>query len=132
MGGSITASSVLPAARIGIRLLRRGAGAVERGGLENRCPSCGGPRVRIPPSPPTASPLLPLHLLPTQRPPGALAGRLAGYPDRATIDEDVLDPRGRRHRRLEGSTIGNGVRSEHRDVGISAGGQRSPAGEAKT
>src|SRR5205085_2045172 len=31
---------------------RRGAGAVERGGLENRCPPCGGPRVRIPPSPP--------------------------------------------------------------------------------
>src|SRR5690349_21723262 len=30
----------------------RGAGAVERGGLENRCPPCGGPRVRIPPSPP--------------------------------------------------------------------------------
>jgi integrase len=30
----------------------RGAGAVERGGLENRCPLCGGPRVRIPPSPP--------------------------------------------------------------------------------
>src|SRR5271169_6010980 len=29
----------------------RGAGAVERGGLENRCPLCGGPRVRIPPSP---------------------------------------------------------------------------------
>src|SRR5262249_34368596 len=33
----------------------RGAGAVERGGLENRCPSCGGPRVRIPPSPPSPS-----------------------------------------------------------------------------
>src|SRR5271165_3832176 len=33
-------------------LARRGAGAVERGGLENRCPLCGGPRVRIPPSPP--------------------------------------------------------------------------------
>ncbi len=33
-------------------LVGRGAGAVERGGLENRCPSCGGPRVRIPPSPP--------------------------------------------------------------------------------
>ena len=33
-------------------LLGRGAGAVERGGLENRCPSYGGPRVRIPPSPP--------------------------------------------------------------------------------
>src|SRR3982074_2009356 len=33
-------------------LTRRGAGAVERGGLENRCPPCGGPRVRIPPSPP--------------------------------------------------------------------------------
>ena len=32
-------------------LTRRGAGAVERGGLENRCPPCGGPRVRIPPSP---------------------------------------------------------------------------------
>jgi hypothetical protein len=35
-----------------ISFKRRGAGAVERGGLENRCPSCGGPRVRIPPSPP--------------------------------------------------------------------------------
>ena len=33
-------------------LVWRGAGAVERGGLENRCPPCGGPRVRIPPSPP--------------------------------------------------------------------------------
>ena len=32
----------------------RGAGAVERGGLENRCPPYGGPRVRIPPSPPRA------------------------------------------------------------------------------
>src|SRR5262249_9110307 len=28
----------------------RGAGAVERGGLENRCPSYGGPGVRITPS----------------------------------------------------------------------------------
>src|SRR5262249_46230908 len=35
-----------------IPLMRRGSGAVERGGLENRCPSYGGPRVRIPPSPP--------------------------------------------------------------------------------
>ena len=30
----------------------RGAGAVDRGGLENRCTLCGVPRVRIPPSPP--------------------------------------------------------------------------------
>src|SRR5437868_14740078 len=37
-------------------LSRRGAGAVERGGLENRCPPCGGPRVRIPPSPPEPCP----------------------------------------------------------------------------
>src|SRR5215469_14297913 len=39
-------------------MMRRGAGAVDRGGLENRCPSCGGPRVRIPPSPPTYKKLL--------------------------------------------------------------------------
>ncbi len=31
--------------------LRRGAGVVERGGLENRC-GVSPPRVRIPPSPP--------------------------------------------------------------------------------
>ena len=31
---------------------RRGAGAVERDGLENRCPLSRGPWVRIPPSPP--------------------------------------------------------------------------------
>ncbi len=31
---------------------RRNAGAVERGGLENRCPPIGGPGVRIPLSPP--------------------------------------------------------------------------------
>src|SRR3954471_19295064 len=35
---------------------RRGAGVVERGGLENRCGLFGPPRVRIPPPPPqTAS-----------------------------------------------------------------------------
>jgi hypothetical protein len=52
MGVNISADTrvVRGADRIG--LLRRGAGAVERGGLENRCPSYGGPRVRIPPSPP--------------------------------------------------------------------------------
>ena len=31
---------------------RRDAGVVDRGGLENRCPSVGGPWVRIPLSPP--------------------------------------------------------------------------------
>src|SRR3954463_5527191 len=30
---------------------RRGAGVVERGGLENRCALFGAPRVRIPPPP---------------------------------------------------------------------------------
>src|SRR5690606_1991289 len=33
-----------------------GAGAVERGGLENRCIPCGVPWVRIPPSPPVPPP----------------------------------------------------------------------------
>src|SRR5690606_22842261 len=32
---------------------RRGAGVVERGGLENRCVAYAAPWVRIPPSPPT-------------------------------------------------------------------------------
>ena len=36
--------------------LRRGAGVVERGGLENRCALCV-PWVRIPPSPPTSCPV---------------------------------------------------------------------------
>ncbi len=39
----------------------RDAGAVERGGLENRCPAYAGPRVRIPVSPPTP-PAQSLHL----------------------------------------------------------------------
>jgi hypothetical protein len=44
-----------PAAQIPLSRLesnaRRGAGAVERGGLENRCGPYGPPRVRIPPPP---------------------------------------------------------------------------------
>src|ERR1700720_2711250 len=43
---------------------RRGAGAVERGGLENRCPPCGGPRVRIPPSPPPKYLILLIYVSP--------------------------------------------------------------------
>ncbi len=34
-----------------ILVIGRGAGVVERGGLENRCTSIGVPWVRIPPSP---------------------------------------------------------------------------------
>ncbi len=40
-----------PRPRLWSAPLRRGAGVVERGGLENRCAPCV-PRVRIPPSPP--------------------------------------------------------------------------------
>src|SRR3989304_10482471 len=32
--------------------MRRGAGVVDRGGLETRCALCGAPWVRIPPPPP--------------------------------------------------------------------------------
>ena len=54
LGGNIGVSTRIVLGADRIELLRRGAGAVERGGLENRCPSYGGPRVRIPPSPPAA------------------------------------------------------------------------------
>ncbi len=39
---------------------RRDARAVDWGGLENRCPPIGGPRVRIPVSPPIYEPCLAL------------------------------------------------------------------------
>ena len=57
LGGASPISAVGCCCRRGRAMSRtplgwRGAGAVERGGLENRCPLYGGPRVRIPPSPP--------------------------------------------------------------------------------
>src|SRR5215472_17491824 len=64
-----------PDAKPLLPLSRRGAGAVERGGLENRCPPCGGPRVRIPPSPPAL--------------PRRLAAKAPGVPVEPDQDEIV-------------------------------------------
>jgi hypothetical protein len=53
--------------------LRRGAGADERGGLENRCPAKPGPWVRIPPPPLEAY----RFGAPTPQRPGELQGEWA-------------------------------------------------------
>src|SRR5438445_8041001 len=67
------------------------------------------------------APRLSLHLLAPQYATRTLAGRPALAPHRTAIDEDVLDPRRRGRRHLEGRAVGDGLGIEDGDVGITAG-----------
>src|SRR5436853_139610 len=81
---------------------RRGAGVVERGGLENRCALFGAPRVRIPP-PPLIPELWPICSRPrTELRRAVAAARIATTAGSHAGDHgvDLLD--GERHRLVTG------------------------------
>src|SRR4051794_13289531 len=70
-----------------------------------------------------------LHFLAPQRAAGTFTGGLAFGPYRTAIHENMLDPGGRRRRRLEGGAVGNGCGIEHGNVGITAGCESAAAGQ---